>query len=120
MSYCNRVAGLVAILLSAVLWVGQASAANVWHQSAITSIYSQSDGRVVLTFLSDAPTCPNPNSPKKNYYISVGDNGVTLDGLKNMFALALTAAASRLTVNFVFDDSSTGCFINRMSVPFPN
>lgn len=118
MSYRNRVAGLLAILLCAVLWVGQASAANVWHQSVITLIYPQPDGGVVLTFMSDSPTCTNASNPKY-YYIKVGENGVTTDGMKNMYALALTAATNGQTVNVVFDDSTSGCFINRMHVSFP-
>ena len=118
MGYRNRVAGLVAVLCLAVLWVGKSTAANVWHQSVITHVYPQPDGGIVLSFATDAPTCTNASNPKY-YYIKVGENGVTADGLKNMYALALTAAVAGQTVSFVFDDSTTGCYINRMSVPFP-
>ncbi len=39
-----------------------ASATEVWHTSTIKLIYPHSQGRVVLTFYDNAPTCTNASS----------------------------------------------------------
>ena len=93
-------------------------AANVWHVSTIKSIYPQGNGTtVVLIFDTDSPSCANANTPNY-YYIAVGQNGVTAEGLRNMYAAALAAAAAGLSVTINFDDGTTGCYINRLLVAY--
>ncbi len=94
-----------------------AKAAPIWHSAKVATIYPMGNGDVVLTFDNDAPTCTNASNPKY-YYMRVGANGMTQEGLENMLAVALTAANSGQTVTINFDDSSTGCFINRLYVSF--
>ena len=103
--------------LAATIFCSPASAAPIWHVAKIVYIYPQGNGDVVLTFESDAPTCTNVNSPKY-YYIRVGENGVTQEGLENMLAVALAAATTDRAVTISFDDSADGCFIGRLIVPF--
>ncbi len=42
--------------------------------------------------------------------------GVNSDGVKAMLATALTAYALGKSLSFVFDDSTTNCYINRLSI----
>ncbi|UTW46651.1 response regulator receiver protein [bacterium SCSIO 12696] len=93
------------------------AATPAWHTSKIKSVYPQANGRVVFTFVDDAPSCPNANSPKY-HYLSVGDNGVTQEGLNNMLSVALTAAATGREVAINFDADTNGCQINRLLINF--
>lgn len=93
------------------------NAASVWHSGKVNQVYPTGNGDVVLVFDTDSASCTNGSNPKY-YYIRVGVDGVTQDGLENMLAVALTAATTDRTVTINFDDSSTGCFINRLSVNF--
>ena len=88
-----------------------------WHTSKILRVYPQADGRVVVIFESDNPSCTNANTPKY-YYIGVGDNGVTDAGLTKIYSALLTAGASGREVTVNFDSSSAYCEINRVSVSF--
>jgi len=95
----------------------QAIAADVWHSAKIKQVYPLSQGDFILTFEQDSPACLNGNTPKY-YYVAVGQNGVTADALKNLLSVSLAAAAQRKTVVINFNDQSTACYINRLSVDF--
>ena len=106
---------LVAVLILVPLT--EAMAADVWLHSKIARVYTLSGGGFVLQFEDDAPACTNANSPKY-FYVSVGNNGVTQEGMQNLLASALTAASTGVNVSVYFDDSTTSCFINRIIVRF--
>ena len=93
-----------------------ASAAEMWAAPVkITRIYPLSDGSVVLTIDNDNNTCSSPSNPKY-YQITVGQNGVTADALKNMLAVSLSAFAMNRSVSINFSDSSSYCYVNRLYI----
>lgn len=88
-------------------------AAEIWHTSYLRWIYPQSNGSVVLVFTSDSTSCTSANNP--DYYsIVVGQNGVTADGLRAMYATSLTAFAMGRQLQIAFDNSTSYCYINRL------
>ena len=108
---------LMVTLALALACCAQAFAGAVWHSSTVRNIYPLANGDVVIVFDTDAPTCTNASSPKY-HYVRVGENGMTKDGLKNILATALAAASMGKTVTINFDDATSGCFVNRLSVAF--
>lgn len=100
----------------AMLVYQSASAADVWVSPVhITRIYPQADGSIVLTVDNDNNTCTNSASPKY-YQLTVGQNGVTADALKNMLAVALSAFAMNRTVSINISDSTPNCYVNRLFI----
>ena len=102
---------IAAVLTLVLMFQPTAHANNVWFQSRIAAIYPNGDGTVVLTFADVAAGCTNSSSPKY-FYLQVGQNGMTQEGLKNIMSVALTAAVTDKTVSVVFDDSSQYCYVN--------
>ena len=100
-----------------LVFAANAWAAQTWHVSTIRSVYPLANGTFILTFTTDSPHCTNANSPHY-YLVAAGSGGVTADAARNMYALALTAAASSRSVTINFESSSTSCYINRMAVNF--
>jgi len=96
----------------------QAYAAEVLHTAYVTRVYPQADGEIRLSFSSEHPNCTNTATPKW-YFIKVGQNGVTADGLRAMHATALTALAMERRLTIAFDDSLSGCYINRLQILEP-
>ncbi|MGH7926871.1 MAG: response regulator receiver protein [Candidatus Binatia bacterium] len=92
-----------------------AESAAVWHTAYVKLIMAEGEGTVRLAFTSEHPSCTNGGSPKW-YYIKVGENSVTADGVRAMHATALTAFALERQVMINFDDSTTGCYINRLQL----
>ena len=92
-----------------------ASATEVWHTSTIKWIYPHGEGRVVLTFYDNAPTCTNASS---YHLIEIGVNGVTEVGFRTMYAAVLAAAAGGQTVSIKFDDTAHLCVINSLFVRY--
>lgn len=86
--------------------------ANVWHTSKIHSVYPKEDGAIIIQLDTDPPSCTNGNSPKY-LYVSVGENYMTEEGLKNIYALLLTALTTDRQVSVYFSDSSVNCYIKR-------
>lgn len=93
------------------------NAADVWHTSTIERIYPFGNDSFVLRLHTDAAACPNVNTPKF-YYVTVGQNGVTAEGINRLLAVALSAAMSGQAVSINFDDSSNPCYINRLYLTF--
>ena len=103
---------LVSIFLG-LLMGGPAFAADVTHVANVTRIVALGDGRVVLQFDADNASCSDANSPK-GYYVTVGQNGVTADGLKSILSMATVAVALERPLSFHFDSSSAYCFISQV------
>ncbi len=107
---------LLFVLLSTATSAG---AAATWHTGKITRVYPTGDGvSVVIQFDTDSPACTHSSTPDY-YYVQVGQNGVTADGLKILLSTALAAAAANKTVGINFDSASSNCYINRLWVDFP-
>jgi hypothetical protein len=106
------------VCMIAVAIAGSAVGAERWVVATITSVYPLADGSFVLTFSADSPNCTNGNSPKY-YHATVGQNGVTIEGLKGLLAVSLAAATQGKTVNVAFDDATAACYVNRLAVAYP-
>ena len=92
-------------------------AAGVWHSSTVNSVNPFATGSFAVTFKTDSSSCPNGSSPKK-YYVEVGQNGVTQEAINKMYSAFIAAGMAGKDVSIYFEDSSTGCYINRLSVDF--
>lgn len=73
------------------------------------------DGTVALGFTASAPVC-NSAGPVRYMYLATGQNGMSADGFKNLYAAALTAFAAEKTVDIIYDDSSSYCYVNRLLI----
>jgi len=82
-------------------------------QCAPDQINSLGDGRVVLQFDVDNTACLGTNSPK-GYYVAVGQNGVTADGLKNILATAMLTQSQGKILSFYVDNSTVYCYISQV------
>ena len=49
-------------------------------------------------------------------YVTVNQNSVTADGAKKMYAIALLAFSTRATLVIAFDDATSSCYINRITI----
>lgn len=105
---------LLVLLLMAVaaLRATDVPAAEQAHTSNIKWIYPHGDGSYVLTFTTDPSACQNPNSTKY-LYVQVGQNGMTADSAKYIYAAALLAMALGKQFQVYYTDSSIYCYINR-------
>jgi hypothetical protein len=100
-------------VLGIIVGIGIAQAAPVWHASTVKFVYPQADGSFVLVMDVDPPTCPAAGTGKYLYVVA-GQNGMTADGLKAMYALSMQALATRAILQLNFEDASTACYVNRM------
>jgi hypothetical protein len=94
---------------------GAGHAAEVWHTSTVRAIYPLADGSFVLTFNANSASCASADNPHY-YYARAGQNGMTAEGSKKMYAIAALAFATNKPVSFAFDNATASCFINRLSV----
>src|SRR5262245_52729605 len=100
--------------VAALVCASSAMADNVWFQgAAIGRILPMADGRIALTMDDSNPSCDQ-------YWIQVNQNGVTLSGLKNIHAAALTALAVKSKVNIAYEKTGGVCYVNRISVIKPS
>ncbi len=104
-------------LLLTLLTVSSANAAPTWHEAKITEVYPLANGAFIISFDSDSTACTSSSVPKY-YYVEVGQNGMTQEGLKNMLSVSLTAASLQVDVLISFDDSSAYCYVNRINAIF--
>lgn len=87
----------------------------VWHVSTIKNVYPLNNGNFIIVFDEDSPDCTHAS----NYFnVTVGQSGVTQEGLQNMLTTALAAGMSKKTVQVNFDKDSASCFINRIMIHF--
>lgn len=105
----NIIFGIL-LVLSTNLYADQ-----VWHESAVKTIYPQPDGSFVIVFDTPAISCTRFDN---YHFVSSGINNVTQDGVNNMLKVVLSAAATKKPVKVLFDNSSEGCYINRLLVNY--
>lgn len=89
-------------------------ASEKWFTGTVKWVYPQSDGNIVVGFFEDNANCTNASRPDKYHAISLGLNGVTLDGRKNMFSSLLIAKVTKATVTIAFEAGNQACAINRL------
>jgi hypothetical protein len=102
------VGGLLALLSV------QSQAANVWFDGPLQFVYPLSDGSFVLGMTGDLPC--GASGTVKYLYVTPGSNGVTVDAAKNMLAVALTAFALEKSIQVVYENASTSCYVNRFLI----
>jgi hypothetical protein len=106
-------AGVLATAAAAA--VVPAGATERWHTSTLQWVYPLASGDFVIGFDADNSYCTSTNTPKY-MYVAVGQNGVTAEGAKKIFAAALTALALGKTLSIAFDDGTASCYVNRVTV----
>jgi hypothetical protein len=107
-----------AFLLAAVMTASampDANAAEAWHTSKIKMLYPLGEGSFVLILEADSASCLSRGNPKY-YYVTPGQNGVTAEGARKIYAAALLAHSQYLPVTFAFQVDSSACYINRLAV----
>jgi hypothetical protein len=82
--------------------------------STVKTVYPQADGSFVIILVNDTSTCSAP-SPKY-FFVTPGQNGVTVDGAKAILATTLTAFALGSSISLNFDDATPSCYVNRISI----
>ena len=109
----------VTLLFTLLICTSNASASPTWHTAKITYVYPYGNGNhVVIRLDTHSPACMNANDPDY-YYITVGQNGVTAEGLRILSSTALAAVTAGKTVAITFDSASSNCVINRLWVHYP-
>lgn len=103
---------IAALLLSAA---SPTLATERVHTSTVKFVYPFGNGDFVIGLDSDPSTCSAPDSPKY-FWVTVGQNGVTAAGSAKIFASVTAAVVTKLTVTIVFDDATTNCYVNRISL----
>lgn len=88
------------------------------HTGTLKFVYPLASGDFVIAFDVEPTMCSSPSSPK-NLYVSVGQNSVTATGSTKLYAAALLALTTRQTVSIAYDDATSNCFVNRMTVLEP-
>lgn len=107
----KRTVACVSLLLLSKL----AFASESGFSSLVKSIYPQGDGSVILTFETGTSACTNGSSPKF-FLVANGYNGVTADGVKNIYGAAILAMALNRPLTVAFENSSSLCPINRVFI----
>jgi hypothetical protein len=111
MNLITRIAAAVIFLFGAAC----ANATEAYHTGRLKFVYALGDGSYVIGFLANSAACTS-SEPTKYMYITAGQNGVTADGLKNMIATALLGYATGGALSIAFDNSTSYCYINRLSL----
>lgn len=102
----------LAILASGLL---QARAAEQSHSSTLKYIYTQPNGDFILIFNTSPGSCTDTHSDKY-FGVAVGQNGVTAEGSRKLYGLALTAFALGKPMTITFDDSTWNCYVIRATI----
>jgi len=92
-----------------------AVAAESWLISTLRAVYPQADGTFVITFDTNAADCTN-TATNKYHSVVPGQNGMTDEGAKKLYAAALAALAADKTVQVAFDNATSNCYVNRLLV----
>ena len=105
----------VACMACLPLFSASAQATEAYLQSTIKVVYPLSEGSFVLKFNQGNSLCLATQNPQY-FYVTVGQNGVTAEGSKNILATALAAYATASVVSIAFDTATTSCYINRLAM----
>jgi hypothetical protein len=111
----RKIAATLALLTALIVAAVPAGAAERFHTSTLQWVYPLASGDFVIGFDADSSYCSGTNTPKYMCVV-VGQNGVTAEGAKKMFAAALTSLALGKTLGIAFDDGTSYCCVNRVSV----
>lgn len=79
-SLCFLVVAATATLLSV-----PAYPAEQWQISQVTAVYPMANGSFAISLRDQPAACSSTMTPKR-FYVSVGENSVSADGAKEMYA----------------------------------
>jgi len=86
------------------------SATNVWTgYKSVTEVQVVEDGGFLLYFSSPIGS-PCSTAGNNALYVYIGGNFVNADGAKAMLGAALSALATGMKVNVMYDDSTSFCY----------
>lgn len=111
MNICLRFAS---IAIGAIFTASSVSAAETWKTSTVSRLMPLWSGEIQVSIVDDSAACTNANVPKR-YLLAVGGT-MTADGVKNIYASLLYAAAADKQVALYFDDATSSCTITRVMV----
>lgn len=114
----NALKNAVAIAL-ALVFIPAAFATERGHSATVKAVYPSANGTFAVAFANDSSYCLNASSPRKYYYVAIGQNGVTADGHKLIYSTVLSALLTNQVVAFAFDDATSNCYINRVLLEVP-
>src|SRR6185312_2558763 len=92
-----------------------AQAATVWYQGPVQLVYPMNDGSFAIGVPNILAVCSGSGSGSY-LYVTPGQNGVTMDGVKSMLATVLTAFSQGKTISLAYDDSTAYCYVNRLLI----
>jgi hypothetical protein len=98
------------------LIAGSAFATERFQISTLKFVYPIASGDFVVGLDSDSSFCTSGSVPNKYYHVVVGANGMTAEGAKKLFSASMAALVARLNVSVVFDDATSNCYVNRITV----
>lgn len=90
-------------------------AAEQTRHSTITDVYPMANGSFVISLADDPSHCTNTAVPKR-LAIKAGENNMTAEGARQMFAAALAALTSGVRVYVAYDDATASCYVNRFKL----
>jgi hypothetical protein len=115
MAIARKLAVIVVLTAGLAGRVTFVEATEQWHSSTLRWVYPLGNGDFVIGFDVDSAACTGVGAPKY-MYVAVGQNGVTEEGIKKLYAAALTAFSLGKTLSIAFDDATAYCYVNRFSV----
>jgi hypothetical protein len=102
------------IIISTLAITMTANAA--WITKKIRVIYPTSDGTIIFTLYDSANSECTNSTTAPYFYLREGVNGVTPQAAKNLYALALTSIAMNKSLSVHFDETSSFCYVDRISI----
>lgn len=104
------------IAAATAMFFGPAFATEAYHTGTLQYVYPLANGSFIIAFTTNPSGCSSTTTPYKYLYVASGQNSVTADGVKNMLATSLTAFALGRTLSIAYDDATSNCYVNRMTV----
>jgi hypothetical protein len=83
------------------------------HTSTLTRIIPAQDGQVEVLTNTNASSC---NKGDNNFNLKIGENSVTPEAARNIYAAFLFAMALGKTVTIYFNENSAQCYVQRVHV----
>jgi hypothetical protein len=104
----GTIGACIALATSSASW-----ATSVGFSATLTNISAIGDGRTVLQFGTTTSSC---SGTPQGFYVTVGQNGVSADGAKQILATALLAFSLGKTLTIYFDDSTSYCYVGQATI----
>lgn len=101
---------IITIGLSMVFFVNHANAADTWTGlKKVEHVQIVQTGGILIRLDSEInPTCTDAGTSV--LYVYPNEGGMTSDGVKAFLSASLTALASGMSVNILYDNSTARCY----------